>query len=120
MHPLFYLATLLTAATANAQTDGRIAFQTFRDGNWEIYLMDTLGGGPINLTDTSYWEMRPAFSPNGRHIAFESNRSGQFELYDLDIASGELRQLTDTPGNGHVAFAPDGRRIAFESDRGGS
>ena len=94
MHPLFYLATLLTAATANAQTDGRIAFQTFRDGNWEIYLMDTLGGGPINLTDTSYWEMRPAFSPNGRHIwenvaerAARSREAGRKLLTDRNSAS---------------------------------
>ena len=40
MHSLFCLATLLTTAIATAQTADRIAFQTFRDGNWEIYLMD--------------------------------------------------------------------------------
>ena len=87
MHSLFCLATLLTTAIATAQTADRIAFQTFRDGNWEIYLMDTAGGAPINLTNAPSWEMRPAFSPDGRRIAFESNRSGQFELYALDIAS---------------------------------
>ena len=55
MVPLFYLSALLMVAAAEAQHYGRIAFQTFRAGNWEIYLMAAVGGEPINLTASPSW-----------------------------------------------------------------
>ena len=94
---LLYLLCLMAGAIAgpaSAQTNGQIAFQTFRDGNWEIYLMGPEGQDPINLTRTSSWEMRPSFSPDGQRIAFESNRSGNFELYTIDLDGENLVQLT--------------------------
>lgn len=117
---LLCLIAGVIAGPVNAQTNGQIAFQTFRDGNWEIYLMGPEGQNPVNLTQTSTWEMRPSFSPDGQRSAFESNRSGQFELYAVDLDGENLVQLTDSPGNGHAVFSPDGQQIAFESNRGGT
>lgn len=49
---------------------GRIAFESTRDGNKEIYVMDVGGKGPQGLTDNTVTDWAPAWSPNGRKIAF--------------------------------------------------
>ena len=47
--------------------DGRfVAYASDVDGDWDIYLMRTSGGNPINLTAGSgEADMQPAFSPDG-------------------------------------------------------
>lgn len=42
---------------------GRIVFQTDRDGNDEVYLMDADGGGPVNLTDHAASDRAPTWTP---------------------------------------------------------
>ena len=49
----------------------RIAFETFRDGNWEIYVMNADGSNPVNLTNTpNVNEFYPKASPDGSKICF--------------------------------------------------
>ena len=40
---------------------GRIAFDTLRDGNWEIYVMDADGGNLQNLTNHPHADASPAW-----------------------------------------------------------
>ena len=48
----------------------RIAFQSSRDGNYEIYVMDADGSNPHRLTDHPADDWKPSWSPDGRHIAY--------------------------------------------------
>ena len=56
--------------------DGRIAFASNRDGNFEIYVMNSDGENLRRLTNHPDWDMHPSWSPDGR-IAFRSNRDGE-------------------------------------------
>jgi TolB protein len=98
-----------------------IAYESYRDGNAEIYLLDTESGETLNLTRHATDDRAPAWSPDGAKIAFESHRDGNWEIYILDMADGSLTRLTDDPAyDGAPAWSPDGIEIAFESYRDGN
>ena len=98
-----------------------MAFQTDRDGNWEIYLLDLTSWQEYNLTQHPSDDRNPAWSPDGTRVAFESNRDGNWEVYLLELGSGEVTRMThDLAFDGAPAWSPDGTRIAFESYRDGN
>jgi TolB protein len=102
--------------------DGRqIAFQTDRDGNWEIYLMNVDGSGPVNLTRNGSADRLPNWSPDGRMIAFTSDRDGNDEIYVMNRDGGDVKRLTtDTAQDSYPSWSPDGKEIAFQSTRSGN
>jgi Tol biopolymer transport system component len=84
----------------------QIAFYSYRDGNGEIYVMNTDGSGQTRLTDNPAEDSSPAWSPDGRQIAFTSNRDGNFEIYVMNVADplqgtdgSDLVRLTHTRAN---------------------
>src|SRR5210317_1299829 len=77
--------------------DGKaILFESNRDGNWEIYLMNNDGTDQKRLTFDGGNDRRPSWHPDGKKIVFESDRTGQFELYVLQLADKQLIKLTNT------------------------
>jgi TolB protein len=98
-----------------------LALETYRDGNGEIYLLDTDSGELTNLSRHPAHDRAPAWRPDGGAIAFESRRDGNWELYLLDLASGEVTRLTDNLAyDGAPAWSPSGQQVAFESYRDGN
>jgi TolB protein len=98
-----------------------IAFETYRDGNGEIYLLEASTGNVTNLTRHPADDRAPAWRPDGQAIAFESRRDGNWEIYVLDLADGSLARLTDNLAyDGAPAWSPVGTRVAFESYRDGN
>ena len=98
----------------------RIAFATNRDGNWEIYVMNSDGSNPHNVTNNPAIDSHPSWSPNGSKIAFQSERDGNLEIYAMNSDGSEQVRLTNDRGTDHSpAWSPDGTKIAFISDRRG-
>lgn len=99
-----------------------IAFESNRDGNWNIYLMDTQGKNVQCLTEHAADDRRPSWHPGGREILFESNRNGSNELYTIVIESNKKKRLFGFNENEELLFAsysPNGKSIAVsikESD----
>ena len=95
--------------------DGRrIAFDSRRDGNEEIYVIDADGSNPTRLTSNSSDDSDPAWSPVGGKIAFESHRDGNDEIYVMDEDGSNQTRLTNfSSDTSDSTWSPDGRRIAF-------
>lgn len=97
---------------------GKIAFQSDRDGNYEIYLMDADGNNGRNLTNNPATDSEPAWSPDGMFIAFSSDRDGNMEIYTMRSDGSEPRNLTLNPAaDGDPSWSPDGQWIAFTCER---
>ena len=96
--------------------DRRIAFESNRDGNWNIYVMDTDGSNPTNLTHSAGDDRDPVWSPDGQRIAFESNRDGNWDIYVMDTDGSNPTNLTHSAADDKdPVWSPDGQRTAFES-----
>ncbi len=106
---------------APAQSNGRIAFASSRDGDYEIYT-DLVGGGDLQkLTNNTAQDMDPSWSPDGQQIAFQTNRDGNNEIYTMNSNGGAVTRLTtNTTPDVYPAWSPNGTTIAFSSFRGGN
>jgi Tol biopolymer transport system component len=104
----------------------RVAFVSQRDGNREIYIVDSRslsagGAGMVNLTQHPAEDWTPAWSPDGGQIAFSSNRQGNWEIFVINADGTNLRQITsDGAGNLSPVWSPDGKTMAYSSKRDGN
>lgn len=72
----------------------RIAFMSAeRDGNWEIYILETKAGKVSRLTFNPDIDGLPAWSPDGRCLAFLSHRDGKWGIYTMRPDGSDLRLL---------------------------
>jgi Tol biopolymer transport system component/DNA-binding winged helix-turn-helix (wHTH) protein len=91
----------------------RIAFASRRDGDFEIYSMDSDGQNQRRLTRTAEDDMQPVWSPDGRRIAFTSERDGRKQIYVMNADGSGARRLTnDSMGCAFPAWSHDGRKLA--------
>ena len=55
--------TIPETTASEATTKGKIAFTSYRDGNYEIYTMNIDGSEQVNLTNNPESNEFPSFSP---------------------------------------------------------
>lgn len=112
---ILFVALGLNAGAAPSGP-GRIVFISDRDGNWQIYVMNTDGSNVTRLTNLPGIKESPVFSPDGGRIAFVSYVEGSDQIFVMNMDGSNVIRLTNPPGeNGEPTFSPDGRRIAFSS-----
>ena len=114
----------IAAAPASAAVpgvNGRIAFASDRDGDFEIYSMASDGTGLVRLTTSPGVDGGPDWSPDGDRLAFVSERDGNREIYVMDADGTNPVRLTTNPGvDAAPRWSPDGRRILFQTNRAGN
>src|SRR5678815_5097443 len=78
---LLAAASLAGSALGATRGNGKIAYDSTRNGNVDIFVMQADGSAPVRLTTNSAQDRAPAFSPDGSRIAFHSLRNGNADLY---------------------------------------
>jgi Tol biopolymer transport system component len=112
-----------------------IAFESDRDGNRDVYVMNADGSEIIQLTKSPYsllWSLigidtlgdgQPDWSADGSRIVFISGRNNglmtrvDYDIFTMDQDGSNIVNLTRAHGNTEMrpAWSPDGTRIMFES-----
>ena len=98
----------------------RIAFQSDRTGNSEIWLCNGDGSNPVQLTSLKSSSGTPRWFPDGKRIVFDSVNEKQIDIYVIDTDTRVPRRLTNDPSDdGTASVSPDGKWIYFASTRTG-
>ncbi len=99
---------------------GKIVFYSKRDGNTEIYTMNSDGTNQRRLTFNEASDGLGSWSPNGRQIVFDSERDGNWEVYVMNADGTNQHRLTHHPRvDADPDWSPDGSQIAFLSAQNG-
>jgi Tol biopolymer transport system component len=98
---------------------GKIAFNSAEDGDWEVFVINPNGTGRKQLTFNSAWDQDATWK-GATQLAFRSGRNGGFDIYRMNAdGSGQTRITTSLASlllqETQVAYSPDGSRIAFEA-----
>ncbi|KAF9592185.1 hypothetical protein IFM89_012679 [Coptis chinensis] len=119
--------------------DGKhVVFRSGRSGQKNLYIVDAVNGetdGEIRrLTEGSWIDTMPSWSPDGELIAFSSTRHnpdnvGCFSIYLIRPDGTDLRRIhvagpdgsdiVDKERINHVCFSPDSKWLLFTANLGG-
>jgi Tol biopolymer transport system component len=107
---------------AEFSPDGkRILFLSTRSGSFEVWVCDSEGGHPVQLTELNAHTGTPHWSSDSKQIVFDSRREGNADIYMISAEGGQPRRLTTDPSEDITpSSSRDGRWIYFGSTRSGS
>lgn len=112
------ITSVIDSYPAFSPDNKRIAFESNRTGNFEIYTMKIDGSDIKQLTHDSAFDGTPAWSPDGKFIVFASERDNDPEIYIMQADGSNQTRITNAKGDdSHPKFAPDGKKIIFCSAR---
>jgi Tol biopolymer transport system component len=117
------VATNQSVLLARFSPDGReIAYSSFASGNEEIWMCDSDGSNPMQLTNFNGPPTGSAsWSPDNQYIAFDSRPQGHSDIFIMNMKGGQLRCMTTgTFDESMPTWSRDGRWIYFTSNRSGS
>jgi TolB protein len=87
----------------------RIAFESTRAGNSDVYVMNADGSDPLQLTFFEGQDTKPTWSPKGDRIAFHRRIDGHLEVLTMNADGSDVTRLTNTPGVGFSGFPSWGK-----------
>jgi hypothetical protein len=107
---------------------GQIAFASDRSGISQIWLMNSDGTNPVQITDTKRGACQPDWSPDGTRLVYispcESKKQEIYRGASLFVINLESSEMTPLPtlggGDYDPDWSPDGKKIAFTSVRNGN
>jgi len=118
-----FLVSSLGDSTPQFSPDGaRIAFESGRSGEAEIWVAQADGSKPAQMTNgPGRHQGTPRWSPDSHWIAFDSEgEDGRWSIYVMDAAGSAPRRITSGPSNEAMSFfSRDGKWLYFRSDRTG-
>jgi Tol biopolymer transport system component len=117
----FYVRVTDSSGNARVESatwtiDGsRIVFESFRDGNPELYSEDPDGENQVRLTNNLLSDEHPDWGPDQKRIVFDHlDEKQSLDIWTMNAdGTGEARLTTDGADR-NPSWSPDGTRIAFE------
>jgi Tol biopolymer transport system component len=94
--------------------DGKVVYDS-ETGTNSLWIRDSDGHGPRQLTASSNNDFQPVVAPDGRTIVFVSDRSGKRNLWRIDEDGGGLKQLTRGDSDVRPQISPDGKWVVYVS-----
>ncbi|MBN1186883.1 MAG: PD40 domain-containing protein [Bacteroidales bacterium] len=114
--------TILTATDTNDyiyarySPDGtQIAYTLQAYPVFKIGILSANGFIRHNLTNDSFGNFAPVFSPDGSRIAFHSNRAGGRHIFTMNTDGSNITQITHHAelAEEYPDWSPDGRKIVY-------
>ncbi|NDJ87150.1 MAG: PKD domain-containing protein, partial [Chloroflexi bacterium] len=103
-----------------------IVYESARDGQWELYMLDVRTGVETRLTDHPANDLNPFWSPDGTKLVYQSDRDGFWQIYELDLTNLDENDIpvstliSDGIGDDHdPMYSHDGEQVLFRSYRDG-
>jgi hypothetical protein len=99
----------------------KLVYQSYRDGNWEIYIAQGDGTNAVNISNHPSADARPSVDQGYNHVAFNSDRYGNSDIFVVNSNGTGLTRLTTATGDDYApSWSPDNSRIVFVSRRNGN
>jgi len=81
------------SAPAWSPDNSRIAFVSDRDGNSEMYVVNTDGTSVQRLTSSRATERMAAWSPDGKRLIFSADGEGPSGIFIVDVETKQVVPL---------------------------
>ena len=96
-----------------------IAFDSGRDGNWEVYTARGDGSQAQRITNHPAADVQPQLNRGATTVFFASNREGgQFDIFSASASGGNVQRLTGSwTDDRDPALSPTGALIAYACRR---
>lgn len=112
------LNSSITTLFCAVSFDGtRIAFDSSKEGNRDIYVIDRDGTNEVKITDFSGPDTRPRWSPDGTKLLYDSDRSGNRDIWVYNFSDQTHTQITSTSGWDAMGdWSPDETQIVYSEE----
>jgi Tol biopolymer transport system component len=93
---------------------GKIAYSAHDAQDFELYTINSGGGGKLKLTDDAANDNNPSYSPSSKKIVYAGYDGQDFEIYTINAGGGGKVQLTDNFTDDYEpSYSPSGKKIAY-------
>ena len=80
----------------------------------DVYVLSTMGGDPVNITNTAENEFNVLWRPDGKKIGYISPKSGDTQLWEMNPDGSGKKQVSSIEGGiSGFAYSPDQSKIYY-------